>query len=34
MTILETFLYDPTTDFIGKKVGSPASPSKIVRQCG
>ena len=22
MTILETFVYDPTTDFIGKKVGA------------
>lgn len=26
MTILETFLYDPTTDFIGKKVGYPRYP--------
>ncbi|KAI9830439.1 MAG: hypothetical protein M1819_005691 [Sarea resinae] len=26
MTILETFLYDPTTDFIGKKVGPNAYP--------
>ena len=29
MTILETFLHDPTTDFIGKKVNSTLSPSYL-----
>jgi serine/threonine-protein kinase ATR len=28
MTILETFLYDPTTDFIGKKVGCTSFPPR------
>ncbi len=27
MTILETFLYDPTTDFIGKKVSLQSTPT-------
>lgn len=26
MTVLETFLHDPTTDFIGKKVCTPLKP--------
>ena len=34
MTILETFLYDPTTDFVGKKkrstVGVPETPAEIL----
>jgi serine/threonine-protein kinase ATR len=34
MTVLETFLYDPTTDFIGKKkrslAGVPETPSEIL----
>lgn len=34
MTVLETFLYDPTTDFVGKKkrstVGVPETPAEIL----
>jgi serine/threonine-protein kinase ATR len=34
MTVLETFLYDPTTDFVGKKkrslAGVPETPSEIL----
>ncbi len=34
MTILETFLYDPTTDFIGKKKrstpGVPETPQEVL----
>ncbi|KAK3068285.1 serine/threonine-protein kinase M1 [Teratosphaeriaceae sp. CCFEE 6253] len=34
MTVLETFLYDPTTDFVGKKkrntAGVPETPQEIL----
>lgn len=33
MTILETFLYDPTTDFIGQKVLIPLFPKLHLRGC-
>ena len=39
MTILETFLYDPTTDFIGKKkrgrdTGVPDTPEGVLERVG